>query len=197
MKTIKPESASGPARLLEVEKLLPDTGRKTADLATVFVLENPDFFSDILEACLVQTYPLSMRASRVIYLCAIEEPEIIRPYLSPLVDKLGELHDESVVRNFLHIYEHYTKDVDEEHLVKLIDLCFRYLEDPSRAIAIRGYAVNVLLEAAKRIPEISTELVAVLEFLIPDESRTFQGFAKRIVRKVKTSYPHTSKTLPS
>jgi len=185
MKITKPDTKQKQDKFREIEKLLPDTGRNTADLATLFVLEHPDIFPDILQACLAQTYPLSMRASRVVYLCAEEEPGLIRPYLNPIIDSLPELTDESVIRNLLHIYELYGKEVEEEHLVKLVDICFRYLGDPARAIAIRGYAVNILMEAGKRIPEIRTELVAVLEFLIPDESRTFQNFARRIIKQVK------------
>lgn len=57
--------------------LLPDSLRRTADMAVIFVMEHPEVFGEFLEASLAQEYPMAMRASRVVHLCALEEPELI------------------------------------------------------------------------------------------------------------------------
>lgn len=168
-----------------LKALLPDSLRRTADLAAQFVLENPETFPDLLDASLAQEYPLSMRASRVVYLCATADPDLIRPYLGELVEKMPELHDRSVIRNFLHLFDDFVGELSEEELGKLLHLCFEYVEDISQTIAIRTYGLRLLYLISQRVPEIKPEVISIIRFHSPEAPAGFQAQAYQIIRKLE------------
>jgi len=162
--------------------ILPDSLRRTADMAVIFVLEHPETFRDFVDASLAQEYPMSMRASRVVHLCAIEAPELIRPYLGELVEVLPELHDVSVIRNFLDLLDPFVDELNEEQTGLLVSYCFGNVEDASQAIAIRVLSLKLLYLVSRRIPEIKPELLAIIQYNLPESTPAFKAQSRQIIR---------------
>ena len=169
---------------MSLESLLPDTSRLTADLAAQFVLEHPETFRDMLDASLAQEYPMAMRASRVVYLVAVAEPELVRPYLAEIVEKMPTLHDQSVIRNFLHVFDDFTDDLSEDDLAVLLKLCFDFIEDISQTIAIRTYSLKLLYLISQRVPEIKPEMISIIQLHLPESDPGFYSQATKILRKL-------------
>jgi hypothetical protein len=169
---------------VSLESLLPDTSRLTADLATQFVIENPETFRDMLDTSLAQEYPMAMRASRVVYLVAIEAPDMVRPYLPEIVEKLPFLHDQSVIRNFLHVFDNFIHELSEDDLAVLLKLCFDFIEDLSQTIAIRTYSLKLLYFISQRIPEIKPELISIIHLHLPESDPGFYSQARKILQKL-------------
>jgi len=164
--------------------LLPDTSRRTADIAVQVVLERPELMKEFVEACLEQTYPLSMRASRVVHLVCKFDPGILRPYLGLILERMPELHDQSVMRNFLNLFEYYVEEMSEDELGQLLSICFARLEDFSQAIAVRVLSLKLLYLISKRVPEIKPEILAIIQFNQAEATAAFQAQARQIVRKL-------------
>jgi hypothetical protein len=167
-----------------LDSLLPDTSRLTADIAVEFIIEHPRVFRDFLDASMIQEYPLSMRASRVIYLVAREKPHLIKPYIKEILDTFPGLHDQSVIRNLLHIFDNFIDILPEKQLGQLLSLCFSYVEDLHQAIAVRTYSLKLLYLISQQLPGIKPELVAIINFHLPESPNAFKSQAKQIIRKL-------------
>jgi len=154
-------------------------------MATEFLTDHPEFLNDFLELSFSEEYPLAMRASRVVYLFSLEAPELIGPQLKNILNHLQHLKNESAIRNLLHIFDPFVTSIGEDELGKLVDLCFRYLEDPSRAIAIRAYSLKILLAAGDRIPEIKSELLYFLEFAQEEETVSFRKLTNKVIKQLR------------
>ena len=170
---------------MSLDSLLPDSLRLTADLATQFVLEHPETFRDFLEASLAQEYPMAMRASRVVYLCAIAKPGLVSPHLATMLEALPQLHDVSVIRNFLHVFDDLVPELTEEQLGHLLKHCFDYIEDSAQTIAIRTYSLKLLYIISQRVPELKPELIAIIHHHLPESSPAFQAQSAQIIRKLE------------
>ena len=51
----------------------------------------------------------------------------------------------------------------------MLDLCYRYLKNPSEAIAVRAFSITVIYNISKPYPELLQELLMVLNELSPHE----------------------------
>ncbi|MBS1637987.1 MAG: hypothetical protein JST26_18890 [Bacteroidetes bacterium] len=67
-------------------------------------------------------------------------------------------------RNILRIYN--TRTVPESCSSDVLDTCYRFLKDPSYAIAIRAFSITVIYNISKPYPELLEELKLVLNDLL-------------------------------
>ena len=169
---------------MSLSSLLPDSLRRTADLAAQFVLEHPETFRDFIDTSLAQEYPMSMRASRVVYLVGCMEPGLVRPHLGELVEGFPFLTDRSVKRNWLHLFENFTAELPEEHLGLLLQSCFAYIEDTSETIAIRTYSLKLLYLISQRVPELKPELISIIRHHMTEAPPGFCAQATQILKKL-------------
>jgi hypothetical protein len=154
-------------------------------MAAQFVLEHPELFRDMLDASLAQGYPMGMRASRVVYLCSVSQPDLVRPYLSELLQNIHSLHDQSVIRNFLHVFDEFIDDLSDDELAILLQLCFNYIENTSQTIAIRTYSLKLLYLISQRVPEIKPELISIIHLHLPEADPGFYSQATKILHKLQ------------
>ena len=168
-----------------LNSLLPDSSRITADMAVEFIIEHPEMLRDFIDASLLQEYPLSMRASRVVHLYGQVNPAFIRPHLKEILDALQSLHDQSVIRCFLHIFDAFIQDLPDAELGQLLRLCFDYLEDLTAAIAVRVYSLKLLYLISRRLPEIKPEIIAIIHYHLPESTSAFKSQARQIIGKLQ------------
>lgn len=138
----------------------------------------------MVDASLAQEYPMAMRASRVVYLCVFEDPDLFRPYAAEILEAIPTLHDDSVIRNFLHIFDDFVPELTEEQLGVLLSICFDYIEDTSRAIAIRTYSLKLLYIISQRVPDIKPELISIIHHNLIESAPAFYAQATRILKKL-------------
>ena len=165
---------------------LGDSGRATADLAVMAVDNDPQRFRHLLDVCFAEQYPMSMRASRVAQLCCEKNPALIVPYLNEVIDKIAASSIPGVRRNFLKVLIEF---IDIE-LVKdngiLAGLCFDLIADGSEPVALRYYGMVYLHKLSFLIPELASELTAILERNL--ETEESEGMKKRsleIIHSIK------------
>jgi hypothetical protein len=165
--------------------LLPDSLRRTADMAVIFIMEHPQVFGEFIEASLAQEYPLSMRASRVVHLCAIEQPSLIRPYLRSIIEVMPVLHDQSVARNFLYLFDQFIDELSEEDVGRLLSFCYASIEDLSKTNAVRTLSLKLLYVISQRFPEIKPELVSIIHYNLPECTPAFEAQSRQIIKKLE------------
>lgn len=170
---------------MKIEELLPDSYRKTAELATQFIIEHPEFIKILIPEIDNQKPVIAMRISRIIALCNDQNPELITPFTEALLDILLSTKNNSVIRNILYIFQNKWKELNEEKLGLLLDECFKYLENATAEPAHRMYSMKIIYATSVLYPEIKNELSSIIEFHYEEGSAGFKSSCRNILKQIK------------
>ncbi|PKP31411.1 MAG: hypothetical protein CVU00_12710 [Bacteroidetes bacterium HGW-Bacteroidetes-17] len=169
---------------MKIECLLPDSFRQTADLASAFILANPEFLSEMITVSFSDDKLMGMRASRVVLLTYYQNPNLVKKFIPQILDELCLTRNNSTIRNLLHLFLDNIEVLDESKFGKLVDFCFKLLESPSAEIAQRALAMQILFNASNIITDFKDELKAIIEFHYEEGSPGFKSTAKSILKKL-------------
>ena len=176
--------------MVKIEDILTDSGRATADVAVDVISQKPELFSEAYDLCMAQEGKMAMRAARVVWLIAESMPELFKPYLHDVVNKLPSLTHTSVKRCMLKILSVYDLSDEEELHGHIIEECFRNMLASDAEIAIRGYSIAVLDKMLKIYPEISGELISAYQILIDSGPETLARYSNKKLKELyKTAIP--------
>lgn len=129
------------------------------------------FFDDNLRVCQKASWP-------VLHL-GIKHPKLIKPYLSKMVKNLDQAPHDAVVRNTVRIFQDI--DIPNKLSGELYEKCFGYLVDIKSPIAVKCFSMSILAKLAYQYPELSHELVSVIEEQLPYASAGFKSRAKKLL----------------
>ncbi len=159
-----------------------DSSRLNADILVDKIEEDTDVLEIVWEIMLEDTYPLSMRASRVIWLFAIKHPYYIEPRLSEIINILPEIKTESVWRNMLNMISLFS--IQKKHAGTLFDLCYKLVESQGTAIAVKANAMTILYNISNTEPELKIELITLFESQMDAESAAIFARSKILLQKL-------------
>jgi hypothetical protein len=166
-----------------VEFLNIDSSRLNADLLVEKFEEDHSIFNTLLEVMFQDTYPISMRASRVIWLIAKKYPPFIHPYLREFIKKMPYFKVDGIRRNILAILEDIP--LPDNDIGILFDTCYTWLESEKEPIAIRGYAITILYKISEKEPELKPELIELFQAQLPSDSKGIESRIKDLLKKLK------------
>ncbi|MDP2208178.1 MAG: hypothetical protein Q8K98_05300 [Bacteroidota bacterium] len=137
----------------------------------------------LMELFLSDDYIISQRSAWCISQCADNNPELLNPWLKPMIRKMQEpgVHD-AVKRNVLRILQ--KADIPTSLLGIVVSLCFDYLNSLKAPIAVKVYSMAILMNAAKREKGLRNELKLVLENMQPYVGPALQARSKAILREL-------------
>jgi hypothetical protein len=173
---------------LDFPSILSDSSRSLVEYTAVMVGDDAKLFKEVLDLAYQQKSPLCMRAARVADFCCERNPELVRPYLVKIVKDLPGLKDMAVKRVFMHILTRHSWVEDEEAMGKMVDTLFKWLLDDTQAIAIKAYSMIILENITKVLPDLTGEMIAVLEETIPFwDSFALQSGGRRLLKRLRKS----------
>ncbi|HMK05536.1 MAG TPA: hypothetical protein VK489_15150 [Ferruginibacter sp.] len=73
-------------------------------------------------------------------------------------------------------------EIPEKYHGEIMDICFKYLESPTEALAVKVFSMSVLGKLAKKYPEIMQELKLLIEDQLPRQTAGFRSRAKKILK---------------
>lgn len=163
-----------------IENQLVDSSRFIADAVVSNIGNNQELFDEAVALLLRDEYPISMRAARIVQLSAQKYPLLLEPHFLKFIEIIPRAKVDGVRRSLLAFFVETHLPEDEDQLGLLTDICFSFASDHNEAIAVRAYAVDILLKVIVRYPELKHELVEVLEKSIPLASPGLGGRFKKI-----------------
>ncbi len=169
---------------MKPEELLPDSSRKTADIAAAFILKHPMHLEKMLAMAYSDRDKIAMRASRVIFLIQEQAPDMIRPYYNEIINQLRHIQNNAAKRNLLHLFMGNTFLLDEDSLGLLVQRCFIYLESSNSEVAHKVYALEILYEVSIKIPDIKPELITIISHQIETAQSAFKAAGSMILKKL-------------
>jgi 8-oxo-dGTP diphosphatase len=160
-------------------------GRKEAEWLAASAIENPATFMKLFEFSLSSDKSLSFRASWTLTKVCDRFPEIIYPYLGPIVETLCKLENESTIRSLLRIVSlSDLEKIDSHQQGLLADFCFNKLNSGVSAIAVKAYAMEILFKLTIVYPELANELSASINILMEDGSAGITSRGRLILKKL-------------
>jgi len=166
------------------EAILIDTSRFVAEIAAEAVGSNPELFREIYELAVNGNRLMAMRASRVVGLCALRHPQLVKPYIADIIDVLPHHPNHSLRRNFAKILTAHELPTEPVLIVKLLNICFDWIYSPHEKVAVKVYSLDILTKIAMQEPEISNEINLAIEDQLDKTSVAFRTYSKKVMRKL-------------
>ncbi len=137
----------------------------------------------LMELFISDDYRINQRSAWILSQCADDQPELLNPWLKPMIRKMQEpgVHD-AVKRNVLRILQNAA--IPRSILGNVVMLCFEYLNSIKSPIAVKVYSMTILMNAAKRQKGLRDELKLVIENMQPYVGPALQARSREILREI-------------
>lgn len=167
-----------------VKIILKEHSKKQRDLIVNYIDNNPKRFAELVDVFLKGPYRVTQRASWPLSYCIELNPNLIKPHLRTLFNAVQQpgAYD-AVKRNIIRALQ-YVK-IPKTYHAKAIGVCMQFLQDGKEPVAIRVFAMTVLANLAKEIPELKNELIPVIEDMMPFGSAGFVSRGSKILKELK------------
>ena len=146
-----------------------------------YAVSSSRHFKELMKCFLDKEYRVAQRAAWSVSWAARKKPAMMLPYIKDLVDQLkGNAVHAAVVRNTVRILE--AIDIPEAYHGEVMDCCFKLVEEPTTAVAIKAFSLTALFNLSKQYPEIKPELKLVIEERKDNETAAFKVRANKILK---------------
>jgi hypothetical protein len=167
-----------------VEEILKEHSKKQKDKIVNYVDNDPKRFAELVHVFLQGPYRVTQRAAWPLSYCIEQYPDLLKPHFRKIISQLGKknIHD-SVKRNTLRMLQFVR--VPKVYQGITADLCFGFLADLKEPVAIRVFAMTVLANMAKEVPDLKNELILLIEDQIPYASAGFLSRGGKVLKQLK------------
>ena len=123
-------------------------------------------------------------AAGVVTLVADAHPEMMGPWLGAMVSRMQEqgIHN-AVVRTAMHVLQ--VVRVPRRLAGRVAKICFNALEDVSQPIAVRVFAMTVLVNLCREEPGLARESELAIRTVAPYGTAAFTARARRELRRLE------------
>jgi hypothetical protein len=166
--------------LIDLLKLEPS--RSNIDQIINIVTSNPELFDTLWDIYLQNKDPESRRAAWAIDLLNEQGYQFKRFDLNEIINLLPSLKHQGMKRHSLRII--FSKEIPEDQIGVLTDICFRWLESPASSVAVKMFAIKILTKVAEKEPTISRELIEIIEIQLDESTAGFRSIGLKTIRKL-------------
>jgi len=144
---------------------------------------NQQRFDELFTLFLNDEFRVVQRAAWPVSYCVDAHPALISKHWKALLGNLKKtgLHN-AVKRNSVRLMEDI--DIPVKYHGPVMDLCFKFLESPTEALAVKACSMSVLGKLAKQYPEIGKELKLIIEDQLPHQSAGYKSRAQKILKQL-------------
>ncbi|MEO8412977.1 MAG: hypothetical protein ABI472_04930 [Ginsengibacter sp.] len=163
------------------EEILKEHSKKQCDKIVTWVGGDRKKFNQLFNIFLNGEYRVTQRAAWPLSYCAIVHPQFMEGNYEKLLNNLKKtgLHD-SIKRNTVRLLQ--AIDIPTKYEGAVMEICFKYLESPGEAVAIKAFSLTVLGKLARKYPEIIPEIKLLVEEQLPHQSAAFKSRARLFLK---------------
>lgn len=142
-------------------------------------------FDTLFALFLNEEYRVTQRAAWPVSYCVMANPGLIKKHWQKLISNLRKpgLHS-AIKRNSIRLLQDIEIPVKYEG--DIMDICFKYLESPNEALAVKVFSMTVLFNLVKKYPEIKPDLKLLIEDQLPHQTAGFKSRGKKILKQLET-----------
>jgi hypothetical protein len=167
--------------MMDIHKALATEHSKRQTMAIVeYVGDDDRRFAELMKVFFAGEYRLTQRAAWPMNYCAQRHPELIRPYLSKLLDclKRDDMHV-AVKRNVVRLLQYV--EIPKRLAGKIYSHCVDLVDDAYEPVAVRVFALSVAARIAKPEPALMNELRLIVRKHLPHTTVAFQKRAREVL----------------
>ena len=138
-------------------------------------------FDELFGLFLHDEYRVVQRAAWPVSYCVIAHPGFITKHWNSLIKNLQKpnLHN-AVKRNSIRLLQDIT--IPKKYQGQIMDICFKYVESPTEAVAVKAFSLTVLKNLSKQYPEILPEIKLIIEEQLPQQTASFKVRARLFLK---------------
>jgi len=132
-------------------------GRANVDAIVNWIGDNPTHFNQLIQLIKQANATTMQHGVWPMAYAAIAHPKFLKKHIAQLLKWLDESHHhDAVYRNILKIFTEV--EIPEKYAAPLFDACVKFAKAEPRPVAIRAYALMILMRMVQRWPELGHEL---------------------------------------
>jgi hypothetical protein len=168
------------------EALLAEHSKALTMRIVAYIGNDEKRFAELMYLFLNDVPRITQRSAWAVSYVAEKSPHLIEPYLVSMLQILSKnkVHD-AIARNTVRALKEIPnlENQSDEVVGLLVDVCFRYLEDPSVAVAIKAFSMIILDRLCVREPDLLNEMLPLIEDQLPHATPAFKGIGTKILKK--------------
>ena len=165
------------------ESLIRDNSKAMAEKLSAWIDTSSEKFAELMDLFLNDEPMITQRASWVLSHCADQHPELIVPWIGPMVENLHNDINDAVKRNTVRVLQFV--EIPEDEMGELADVCFNFLASAREPIAVKVFSMTILFNLTRQIPELKNELLPLIEDQMPYGSAGFQSRGRKIIKALQ------------
>ena len=163
--------------LLEAEN-----SRANTDFALGIILQKPELLDELVELIFLKQEPISRRAIWVLDIYDENHPDLIKPYIGKIIDKLSFEGHDAYRRHSLRILSRH--EIPDAKEVNVFDFCLKTVTG-NEATAPKFHAINILFRFAQKEPGLKHELIAAIELGIQEGTVGLKNIGQKTLKKLR------------
>ena len=168
---------------LEQEILKEHSRRQVVRIGT-WVGRNRQRFGRLMECYLHGDTVLSQRSAWIMSYCGERHPQLLDGWLPKILSKVEEEDNHiAVKRNALRVLRFV--EFPRRILGKVVTICCNELENPDSPVAVRVYAMDLLLTILEEEPDFANEILAVVRSMLPHAGPGLSVCIRRTMKKLQ------------
>lgn len=165
------------------ESLIKDHSKGMAEKLSTEIGNSKQRFASLMKLFLHDEPMITQRASWVVSHCADKHPDLIKPWIGPMVINLKKDIHIAVKRNTVRVLQFV--DIPEDEMGELADVCFNFLSSAKEPVAVKVFSMTILFNLCRQIPELKNELLPLIEDQMPYGSAGFKSRGKKIINALQ------------
>ena len=163
------------------DEILREHSKIQCDKIVRWIGKSQEKFDQLFRLFLSEEYRVVQRAAWPVSFAVIAHPAFINKHWEELVKNLNQQNVHGAVkRNSVRLLQGL--NIPEKFQGEIMNICFRYVESPTEAIAVKAFSLTVLGNLSKLYPEIIPELRLLIESQVENATPAFKIRAKKILK---------------
>ena len=165
------------------EEILKEHSKSQCNRIVDWIDDNQKRFDQLFKLFLYGTAIETQRASWPLGYAVARHPAFISKHWKSLLAYLQkpDLHN-AIKRNSIRFLT-FT-EIPEKYRGTVMDTCFRFLESPSEAVAVKVHCLVVLKNLSTYYPEIIPEIKLVVDAQVSGQTAGFTSCARKVLKDI-------------
>ncbi len=169
--------------IMQFLDILQGTQSKAKVLKAIAYLDkSPQKFKKFVDEFMQSSGRDSQKLAWIIGTIADSDKELIVPHVEDFLNKLNDPCHAAVKRNVLRALD--IVGIPKPLIGQAADVAFRLLEDVNEPIAVHAFSMSILHRICLLEPELSSELITLLEHRMPYGSSGYRARASKIIKSL-------------
>ncbi|MGZ3844806.1 MAG: hypothetical protein ACXVBH_02050 [Flavisolibacter sp.] len=166
------------------EKILNEHSKANALRIADYACKSEENLQELFACFLADESVLAQRAAWSLGLAATKRPDLMQHHMKELTSVLSrENVHQALIRGALRVLVEV--DIPKRFEGQVMESCFRLLEEPRSAPAIKVLSLTVLFNLSKRYPDIKRELRLIIEDKPDRQTAGFRSRGSKLLKELK------------